>query len=134
MSDKDDIPMLNDLIERGAEITMSDLGLADHADDPPLRVSDVITAEAEAQARAHENTELEFAADQAAPFTAAVYTRDTPSTSASAPESLPDSPPRSELLADNPALEQAVRRILDEHMELAWQEIRLAIQQHLDRS
>ena len=34
----------------------------------------------------------------------------------------------------NPALEQAVRRILDEHMELAWQEIRLAIQQHLDRS
>lgn len=34
----------------------------------------------------------------------------------------------------SPALEQAVRRILDEHMELAWQEIRLAIQQHLDRS
>ena len=34
---------------------------------------------------------------------------------------------------DNPALEQTVRRILDEHMELAWQEIRLAIQQHLDR-
>ena len=34
----------------------------------------------------------------------------------------------------SPALEQAVRRILDEHMELAWQEIRLAIKQHLDRS
>jgi hypothetical protein len=34
----------------------------------------------------------------------------------------------------SPALEQTVRRILDEHMELAWQEIRLAIQQHLDRS
>ena len=26
----------------------------------------------------------------------------------------------------NPALEQAVRRILDKHMELAWQEIRLS--------
>ena len=36
-------------------------------------------------------------------------------------------------LENNPALEQAIRRILDEHMELAWQEIRLAIQQHLDR-
>ena len=34
----------------------------------------------------------------------------------------------------SPALEQTVRRILDEHMELAWQEIRLAIQQHLNRS
>ena len=34
---------------------------------------------------------------------------------------------------NNPALEQAIRRILDEHMELAWQEIRLAIQQHLDK-
>ena len=28
-----------------------------------------------------------------------------------------------------PALEQEIRRILDEHMELAWQEIRLVIQQ-----
>ena len=35
---------------------------------------------------------------------------------------------------DNPALEQTVRRILDEHMELAWQEIKLAIQQELDKS
>jgi len=34
---------------------------------------------------------------------------------------------------DNPALEQTVRRILDEHMELAWQEIRLAIQKELDK-
>jgi len=33
----------------------------------------------------------------------------------------------------SPALEQAVRRILDEHMELAWQEIKLAIEQHLNR-
>ena len=32
-------------------------------------------------------------------------------------------------LRDNPALEQEMRRILDEHMELAWQEIRILIQQ-----
>jgi hypothetical protein len=68
MSDKDDIPMLNDLIERGAEVTMSDLGLDDYATDPPLQVSDVIAAEAQAQ----ESTELDFDADDAAPFTAAV--------------------------------------------------------------
>lgn len=28
----------------------------------------------------------------------------------------------------HPELEQTIRRILDEHMELAWQEIRLAIE------
>ena len=32
-------------------------------------------------------------------------------------------------LSEIPALEQEMRRILDEHMELAWQEIRIAIQQ-----
>ena len=132
MSDQDDIPILNDLIERGAEITMSDLGLDDYAADPPLQVSDVIAAEA--QAEAQESTGLEFDADDAAPFTAAVYTRATADASAFIPESLAVNPPSIEPLADNPALEQAVRRILDEHMELAWQEIRLAIQQHLDRS
>jgi hypothetical protein len=29
---------------------------------------------------------------------------------------------------NNPALEQEIRRILDEHLELAWQEIKVAIQ------
>jgi len=132
MSDKDDIPILNDLIERGAEVTMSDLGLDDYADDPPLQVSDVI--EAEAEALAQERTEIEFDDDDAAPFTSAVYTRPTADASAFTPESLAVNPHSIAPLADNPALEQAVRRILDEHMELAWQEIRLAIQQHLDRS
>ncbi len=32
------------------------------------------------------------------------------------------------LVGPNPELEQNIKRILDEHMELAWQEIRLAIQ------
>ena len=53
--------------------------------------------------------DLSFAADEAAPIAG-------------------------EAIEISPALEQTVRRILDEHMELAWQEIRLAIQQHLNRS
>ena len=32
------------------------------------------------------------------------------------------------LVGSDPELEQTIKRILDEHMELAWQEIRLAIQ------
>ena len=42
MSDDENIPVLDDLIERGIEITMSDLGLED---EPPLRVADVLAAE-----------------------------------------------------------------------------------------
>lgn len=34
---------------------------------------------------------------------------------------------------DNPALEKTIRRILDEHMELALQEIKLAIQRDLNK-
>jgi len=34
---------------------------------------------------------------------------------------------------DNPALEQTIRRILDEHLELALQEIKLAIQRDLNK-
>jgi hypothetical protein len=147
MSNQDDIPVLNDLIEKGVEITLSDLGLAD---DPPLRVSDV-------------GAELAFETDDAAvveeinlfsadPFTDDPFTDDPiadPHFSGAAalatplagnpfiPASVSETPPdlqmnAADALADNPALEQEVRRILDEHMELAWQEIRLAIQQHLD--
>lgn len=90
----DDIPVLDDLIEKGIEITLSDLGLDD---EPSLRVEDV---------RAEE---LEIDIDDAAPLA-------------------------TDSLAGHPGLEREVRRILDEHMELAWQEIRLAIQKHLDRS
>ena len=76
--------------------------------------------------------ELEFEADEA--DGAAHYTPALQPTSPFIPASLAAILPGADALADNPALEQAVRRILDEHMELAWQEIRLAIAQHLDRS
>ena len=36
-------------------------------------------------------------------------------------------------LGGNPALEQAIRRILDEHTELALQEIKLLLQQELNK-
>lgn len=72
MQDDTEIPVLIDLIEKGIEIKLSELGL-NHSPLPgqgdPL------------------DTQL-----------------------------------------DNPALEQEIRRILDEHLELAWQEIKIAIQ------
>ena len=94
MSDQNNIPTLTDLIERGIEIKMSDLGLDDEVkfDDDDAGV---------------ENTEID----------------------ATEPDLIAGDP-----FADNPALEQTIRRILDEHMELAWQEIRLAIQRDFNKS
>jgi hypothetical protein len=73
MTDNTNIPVLTDLIEKGVEIELSELGL----DQDPPTGKDAVDI----------------------------------------------------VLDDNPALEQEIRRILDEHMELAWQEIRVAIQQ-----
>ena len=91
MSDQNSIPVLTDLIERGIEITMEDLGL-----DDGVAASDADSG----------NTIIDI-------------------TDADAIEA--------GLFADNPALEQTIRRILDEHMELAWQEIKLAIQRELEK-
>lgn len=93
MSDEGKIPVLTDVIERGAEITMSDLGLDDELELP-------------AETPRGDNEDLEIEA-------AEIDIGDP--------------------LAEMPALEQAVRRILDEHMELAWQEIRLEIQKALQK-
>jgi len=79
MSDESNIPVLTDLIEKGVEIKLSDLGL-----------------------------DQEFAIGDAT----------SDSTSDSAVK-----------ISMTPALGQEIRRILDQHMELAWQEINLAIQQ-----
>jgi len=37
-------------------------------------------------------------------------------------------------LEGNPELEKIIRQILDEHIELAWQDIKLAIKHHLRKS
>ncbi len=93
MSDQGNIPTLTDLIEDGAEIKISDLGLDEEldirAEDPNL-----------------DDTEI----DMTEPDLGAV-----------------------DPFLDNPALEQTIRRILDEHVELAWQEIKLAIQRDLNK-
>jgi len=93
MSDQGDIPTLTDLIDDGAEIKISDLGLDEELD---IRADDPNVDDAEIDL-----TEPDLGAID--PF------------------------------RDNPALEQTVRRILDEHMELAWQEIKLAIQRDLNK-
>ncbi len=89
MSEEGKIPVLTDVIERGIEIRMSDLGL----DDQPPAMPSATAVDEEIEVG-----DVEMVVD---PFAA------------------------------NPALEATVRRILDEHMELAWQEIKLAIQQEL---
>ena len=91
MTDQTDIPILTDLIEKGIEIKLSDLGLDDELD------SGVATPYNESDAFHN-----------------------------AAPESI-------DPLKDNPELEQMIRRIFDEHAERAWEEIRLAIQQHLNK-
>ncbi len=100
MSEQGNIPTLTDLIEKGIEIKMSDLGLDDElqlgVDGPGAEDEKVDITEPDL-----DRTEPEFATD---PF------------------------------VNYPALEQNVRRILDEHMELALQEIKIAIQQDLKKS
>ena len=90
MSEPGDIPTLTDLIEKGIEIKMSDLGLDD---DLAIQADDDIEA-----------TEI----DVTEPELDGVNS-----------------------LELSPALEQAIRRILDEHTELALQEIKLLLQRNL---
>lgn len=94
MSDQNNIPVLTDLIEKGSEITMSDLGLDD---DTETRGEDAF-------------------------FTNPVIDVTAPGFGTNDP------------FRDNPALEYAIQSILDEHMELAWQEIKLAIQRELNKA
>ena len=93
MSDQNDIPLLTDLIEKGVEIKMSDLGLDD---------------------------ELENEADDAA-IDATVIDLTRPDLGSIDP------------FRDNPGLEYAIRSILEDHMELAWQEIRRVIQRDFNK-
>ena len=95
MSDQGNIPTLTDLIEKGIEIKMSDLGL-DEDLQPGVADEDVDI----------DITEPDFDDIDENPFAAAR--------------------PADDSVLD-PALEQTIHRILDEHMELAFDEIRIAI-------
>lgn len=92
MLKNDHIPLLTDLIEKGIEIKLSELGL-DTGEDLILDADD------------HQQPQID-------------------ATELDSNEAITTDP-----LSENPALEQAIRRILDEHTELIWQEIKLAIQQ-----
>ena len=105
MSDKNNIPILTDLIESGEEINITDLGLDEELG---LTTDDLATVDTGA-----------VAIDE---------TNDTDETDADLVVVVVDP------FKNNPALEQDIRRILDEHMELAWQEIKLAIQNELDKT
>jgi hypothetical protein len=94
VSDQNNIPVLTDLIEKGSEITMSDLGLND---GPQIEGEDAF-------------------------FNNPVIDVTAPGFGAIDP------------FRDNPALEYAIQNILDKHMELAWQEIKLAIQRELNKA
>jgi hypothetical protein len=96
------IPVLTELIEKGEDITMSDLGL----DDGP-RIDDPMIDDLKIDEPIIDETIIDI--------------------------TLPNTGPV-DLFTANPELEQSVRRILDEHMELAWQEIRLAIQRAFEKS
>lgn len=87
MNKESDLPVLTDLIERGNEIKISDLGLEDTIVEDD---SDALRAE------------IDDLPSQVDPFLKA-------------------------------ALEQSIRRILDEHMELAMQEIKLVIERELNK-
>ena len=93
MSDDSNIPVLTDLIEKGIEIRLSDLGLDD---DLQIGVEDPA------------DVDMEVEITEPDPLAMDPFER-------------------------NPALEQIIRRILDEHSELAYQEIKLAIQREFDR-
>jgi hypothetical protein len=99
------IPVLTDLIEKGIEIRLSELGLdelvLDHNDDLILETDDREEPHIDAiQLEAEVDAELKAKIE-----------------------------PTSHALSNNPALEQTIRRILNEHMELALQDIKLAISQ-----
>ncbi len=104
MSDQNNIPILTDLIESGEEINITDLGL-----DEELGLTADDPAVVDAGANDTDKTE------------------DMDETDADLVVVVVDP------FKNNPALEQNIRRILDEHMELAWQEIKLAIQNELDK-
>lgn len=92
MENTDNIPVLTDLIEKGIEIKLSELGL-DNGQDLILEMDDREEPQID-------GAEFEFN----------------------------ESPP-SDPLSQDPVLELAIRNILDEHMALALEEIKIAIRQ-----
>ena len=129
MNDANDIPLLTDLIESGSAIKMSDLGLDEPAEAAPADTALADTTPADTDDLAPGDMSID-------PQTTADIVTDEADNELhglgqGTANGLADGDFGGEI---SPVLEQTIRRILDEHMELALQEIRIAVQQYLDRS
>jgi len=113
MSNDEDIPTLTDLVGREDAFSMSDLGLDE--ENPATRKPEPYLGAADA--------EVEIPG-------LGVTAGDTESDFSFSEAELAGLDP----FEVDPALEQTIRRILDEHSELALQEIKIAIRRHYRRS
>jgi hypothetical protein len=105
MFKNDHIPVLTDLIEKGTDIKLTELGLGPSED---------LILEASDREEPHiDVTQLYFETEIGAGAGAGAEDEDEPT---------------SHSVTNDPDLEQTIRHILNEHMEHALTEIRLAIQ------
>jgi hypothetical protein len=107
MFKNDHIPVLTDLIEKGTDIKLTELGLGPSED---------LILEASDREEPHiDVTQLYFETEIGAGAGAGAEDED-------------EDEPTSHSVTNDPDLEQTIRHILNEHMEHALTEIRLAIQ------
>lgn len=138
MQSDTDIPVLTDLIELGNEITMTDLGfdedmqiiepppLDEDSTEPNLGFYDEPAAADAANPVSH-NTAVPPVSYASTAATAGNNRAAEPANPASAQR---ETATGADIFADNPALEQRIRQILDDHMEQALLEIKQTIRKH----
>jgi hypothetical protein len=111
MFKNDHIPVLTDLIEKGTDIKLTELGLGPSED---------LILEASDREEPHiDVTQLYFETEIGAGAGAETEAED---------EDEDEDEPTSHSVTNDPDLEETIRHILNEHMEHALTEIRLAIQ------
>lgn len=128
MQKNDNIPVLTDLIEKGIEIKLSELGL-DTSQDLILDANEreELGLDVSRDLKLDTDRSEEPGLDASRDLLLDADDRDEPEFDAS--QLTLDTAPISSDSSDNPALEQMIRQILDQHMELAVQEIKQAISQ-----
>jgi CRISPR/Cas system-associated protein Csx1 len=113
MFKNDHIPVLTDLIEKGTDIKLTELGLGP-SEDLILEASDREEPHIDVT-QLYFETEIGAGAETEAEDEAEAEDED-------------EDEPTSHSVTNDPDLEQTIRHILNEHMEHALTEIRLAIQ------
>ncbi|MFT5221221.1 MAG: hypothetical protein ACI9LO_003354 [Planctomycetota bacterium] len=117
-----DIPVLTDLIELGTEITMSDLGF-----DEDMQIIEDPLFDAPSYDKDSTEPNLGFNDEPAAAFAAEPVSHNSAAQPVSYASAVQEAAASTDIFANNPGLEQRIRRILDDHMELAFLEIKQAI-------